>query len=58
MRNIAEGVDDQVIQIFEQRCGGWRKGTEIGEIGGAAEAKTEDFEIAMQQRDGDKLEAH
>jgi len=58
MRNIAEGVDDQIIQIFQQRCGGWRQGTEIGEVSGAAKAKTENLEVAVQQWNGDKLEAH
>jgi len=39
MRNIAEGVDDEVVEVFEERHGGFRKAAEIGEISGAAKAK-------------------
>src|SRR5579859_6409738 len=58
MRKVAQGVNDQVVEVFEQCGGGFRKGTEIGEISGAAETKAEHLKIAMQQRHGHEGNTH
>src|SRR5258707_12259376 len=58
MRDVAQCVDDQIVQAFEERGRRVRQGTEIGEIGGAAKAKAEHFEVAVQQGDGNNLRAH
>jgi len=52
MRNIAEGVDDEVVEVFEERHGGFRKAAEIGEISGAAKAEAEDVHFAVEERHG------
>jgi hypothetical protein len=52
MRNIAESVDDEVVNIFEERQGGFGEAAEIGEIRGAAEAETEDVHFAVEERHG------
>jgi hypothetical protein len=57
MRDIAEGVENEVVETFEQSGRGRRQGAEIGEVGSAAEAKTEDFEIAVAQGHGDDWHA-
>ena len=54
MGNIAKGVDDEVVEIFEERDGGIGKAAEIGEIGGATKAETEDFHFAVEQGNGDE----
>ncbi len=57
VRDVAEGVENEVVEIFQQSGGGRGQGTEIGEVGGAAETKTEDFEIAVAQRHRDDWHA-
>src|ERR1700730_2547127 len=58
MRDIAQGIYDQVIQIFEE-CGRgvWQR-AEVGKISRTAKAKAEHFQIAMPQRHGNDLHAH
>src|ERR1700730_10542542 len=58
MRNVAQRVDDEIVQIGEERSRGLRQRAEIGEIRGAAKTKAEHFEIAMQQRNRNNLDAH
>src|SRR5208337_4959999 len=52
MRDIAESVDDEVVEVFEERHGGFGEAAEIGEIRGAAEAETEDVHFAVEERHG------
>jgi len=52
MGNIAEGVDDEVVNVFEERQGGFGEAAEIGEIRGAAEAEAEDVHFAVEERHG------
>src|ERR1700738_4308802 len=49
---VAQGVEDEVVEAFEQGCRGRGQGTEIGEVCGAFEAEAEDLKIAMEQRHG------
>src|SRR5205085_6612254 len=56
-RDVAQRVEDEFVEPFEQRHRRIRKGAEIGEIGGASEAKTQHFDIAVQQGDGNKWDA-
>src|SRR3984893_15087647 len=58
MRNVAQRVDDEIVQIGEERSRGLRQRAEIREIRSAAKAKAEHFEIAMQQRHRNDLDAH
>jgi hypothetical protein len=52
MRGVAESVKDEIVKIFQQSCGGCGQGTEIGQVRGAFETEAKDFEIAMEQRNG------
>jgi len=52
MRNIAEGIDDEIVDVFEERDGGFGKAAEIGEICGAAKAEAEDVHFAVEERHG------
>src|SRR5580704_5127534 len=57
MWNIAQNVEDEFIktvQECERRMG---EGSEVGEIGGSAKAEAENFHVAVQQRNGNKLDA-
>ena len=58
VRSVAQGVDNEIVEISEERGGSLRQGAEVSEIGGAAKAKAEDFEVAVLERDGHKLDAH
>ncbi len=55
MRGVAEGVEDEVVEIVEEGFGGVREGAEVGEIGEAAEAEAEDGSRAVVGGDGDDL---
>ncbi len=52
MGNIAEGVEDEVVEVFKERDGGFGKTAEIGEIRGAAEAEAEHVHVAVEERHG------
>jgi len=52
MGNIAKSVDDEFVEIFEERDGGVGETAEIGEIGGAAKAEAEDVQFAVEEWDG------
>jgi hypothetical protein len=52
MRNIAEGVEDEVVEVFEERQGGFGEAAEIGEIRGAAKTEAEDVHFAVEERHG------
>jgi len=52
MRNIAESVEDEVVEVFEKRHGGFGKAAEIGEIRGAAKAEAEHVHFAVEERHG------
>jgi len=52
MRNIAEGVEDEVIEVLEKGSGGFGEAAEIGEIRGAAEAEAEHVHFAVEERHG------
>jgi len=52
MGNVAEGVDDEVVEVFEERDAGFREAAEIGEICGAAKAEAEDLHFAVEERHG------
>jgi hypothetical protein len=57
MRNVAEGVEDEVVEIFEERHGGFGEAAEISEIGGAAEAEAQDIHFAVEERHGNDGDA-
>ena len=57
MGNVAECIEDQFVEILQQSEGGVGKGAEVGEVGGAAEAVAEDFEVAVEKRDGSEGDA-
>ena len=57
MGNIAEGVNDEIVEVGEKRGGRFGQRTEIGEIGGVTEAKAEDFEITVPEGHGNDLSA-
>ena len=57
MRNITEGVDDEVVEVFEKRGGGFGKAAEIGEIRGAAKAEAQDIHLALEERHGNDGDA-
>ena len=52
MGNIAEGVDDEVVEVFEEGYGGFGEAAEIGEIRGAAKAEAEHVHFAVDERHG------
>jgi hypothetical protein len=52
MGKVAEGVEDEIVKVFEKGNGGFRKAAEIGEIRGAAEAEAEDIQFAVKKRHG------
>src|SRR5579863_6661788 len=56
MWNIAQSVEDQFIEIVQQCQRGIGDGTEVGEIGRAAKAEAENFHVAVEQRNGNKLD--
>jgi len=57
MGNIAESVEDEVVEVLEKGSGGFGKAAEIGEIRGAAEAEAEHVHFAVEQRDGNDGDA-
>jgi hypothetical protein len=57
MGNIAKSINDQVVEIFEQRDGRIGEAAEIGEIGGAAKAVTEDIHFAVEKWNGNESDA-
>jgi len=57
MRNIAESVDDEVVEVFKERHGGFREAAEIGQIRGAAEAEAQDIHFAVEERHGNDGDA-
>jgi len=57
MGNIAESVEDEVVEAFEKRGGGVGEAAEICEIRGAAEAETEDVHFAVEERHGNDRNA-
>jgi len=52
MRNIAESVEDEVVEVLEKRSGGFGEAAEIGEIRGAAEAEAEHVHFAVEKWHG------
>src|ERR1700676_507972 len=57
VRDIAQRVDDQLIEIVQQRERGIRNGAEVRQVGGAAKAEAEDFHVAVQKRNRSEREA-
>ena len=54
VRVIAQGVEDQIVETKKQRAGGRGEGREVGEIGGAADAETENLLVTVDEGDGDE----
>ncbi len=54
VRGVAERVEDQEVEVLEERDGGWREVAHVGEVGGRAEAIAGDGFAAVS--DGDALE--
>src|SRR5882724_2689544 len=50
MRRVAERVEYEFVETLEQSDGRLQDGAEIRQIGGIAEAKTQDVEITVDQR--------
>jgi hypothetical protein len=57
MGNIAEGIEDEVVDIFKERHGGFGEAAEIGEIRGAAEAEAQYVHFAVEERHGNDGDA-
>jgi len=53
--DVAEGVEDEVVEVAEERTGGVGEMGEVGEIGGAADAEAEDACVAVDEGDGDEV---
>src|SRR5882724_1548692 len=50
MRRVAERIEDEFVEVFEQSDGRFRDGAEVRQIRSVAKAKTQDVQIAMNQR--------
>src|SRR5882757_108813 len=50
MRRVAERIEDEFVEAFEQSDGRFRDGAEVRQIRSVAKAKTQDVQIAMNQR--------
>src|SRR5215470_17864244 len=57
MRNVAQGVEDEIVEAFEERHRRIGHGAEVRKIGSAAEAEAENIHIAVKQRHGDERNA-
>ena len=54
---VAEGVEDEVVEILQEILGGIRDDAEVGEIRGAAEAEAEHAHIAVRGGNGSDAQA-
>src|SRR5882724_11296792 len=50
MRRVAERIEDEFVEVFEQSDGRFRDGAEVRQIRSVAKAKTQNAQIAVNQR--------
>ena len=57
VRNIAQRIKNQLIEIVQQRKRRIGNGAEVGQVSSPAKAEAENLHVAVQQRNGKKLDA-